>query len=194
MFGYLPPKIKDLAAKNKIEVHGGVPLLNYASMLENLQLQAIVAPIVDMEFNRCKSFIKTMECAALGVPLFASDCEPYSRVMPKDQLFSSGDDLREKLIKLKFGVKGESSAAAYRRIVERQWKWLNSPCKEGDFMLKNFWLEDNLLDIWVPLFKLKQKTLNVSLSGFVTQFEARKKAEAEKLIKKSASGEAVITL
>ena len=120
-----------------------------------------------MEFNRCKSFIKTMECAALGVPLFASDCEPYSRVMPKDQLFSSGDDLKEKLIKLKFGVKGESSATAYRRIVERQWKWLNSPCKEGDFYLKNYWLEDNLQNVWIPLFKLRQKGLTLSLKSFI---------------------------
>jgi len=36
MFGHCPPKIEDLAKKGKIEVHGGVPLLNYASMLENL--------------------------------------------------------------------------------------------------------------------------------------------------------------
>lgn len=90
-FGYCPPKLQDLVAKHKIEVHGGVAILNYPSMLENLQLQAIVAPIKDMEFNRCKSHIKYMECAALGVPLFASDYLPYSRVMPKQQLFTTSD-------------------------------------------------------------------------------------------------------
>lgn len=90
-FGYCPPKLQDLVAKRKIEVHGGVAILNYPSMLENLQLQAIVAPIKDMEFNRCKSHIKYMECAALGVPLFASDYLPYSRVMPKQQLFTTSD-------------------------------------------------------------------------------------------------------
>lgn len=133
MFGYCPPKIQDLASKHKIEVHGGVPLLNYASMLENLQLQAIVAPIADIEFNRCKSFIKTMECAAIGVPLFASNYEPYSRVMDKRQLFTTGAELKDKLMKLKFGTSGEGSAGAYRKIIEQQWHWLNSPCKEGDF-------------------------------------------------------------
>lgn len=60
--------------------------------------------------------------------------------------------------------------------------------------MKNFWLEDNLNEVWVPLFRLKQKTLGVSLDSFVKQSEARKKAEAEKVIKKSESGEAVITL
>lgn len=194
MFGYCPPKIEDLAKKGKIEVHGGVPLLNYASMLENLQLQAIVAPIADIEFNRCKSFIKTMECAAIGVPLYASNYEPYKRVMPKEQLFSSSDDLKDKLMKLKFGTGGYgSSASIYKKIIEAQWKWLNSPCHEGDFDLKNFWLEDNL-QIWIDLFRLKQKSLHVSLDAFVKQNEARKKMEAEKVIKKSASGEAIITL
>lgn len=188
MFGHCPPKIEDLAKKGKIEVHGGVPLLNYASKLENLQLQAIVAPIADIEFNRCKSFIKTMECAAIGVPLFASAYEPYKRVMPDSQLFTTGDDLREKLLKLKFG-----SSGAYRKMIEQQWNWLNSPHREGDFQLKNFWLEPNI-DIWLGLFKLKQKTLQISLNAFVDQFEKRKKAEASKIIKKSASGQAVITL
>ena len=65
-------------------MHGGLPIMNYPSMLENLQLQAIVAPIAKTTFNFCKSFIKTMEAAAIGVPLFATNCLPYSRVMPRE--------------------------------------------------------------------------------------------------------------
>jgi len=57
--------------------------MNYASKLENLQLQAIVAPIKKMAFNYSKSFIKTMEAAALGIPLFATNCLPYNRVMER---------------------------------------------------------------------------------------------------------------
>ena len=135
-----------------------------------------------------------MECAAIGVPLYASNYEPYKRVMPKEQLFNNSDELKDKLMKLKFGTGGHgSSAGVYRKIINAQWKWLNSPCHEGDFDLKNFWLEDNL-QIWIDLFRLKQKTLKISLDSFVKQNEARKKLEAEKVIKKSASGEAVITL
>ena len=69
-----------------------------------------------------------MECAALGVPLFATNCLPYNRVMPKEQLFDTADELKEKLTKLKW-----SSAHVYRSIIEKQWAWLNSPCIEGDF-------------------------------------------------------------
>ena len=185
-FGYCPPQIKDLADKRKIEVHGGVPIMNYASMLENLNLQAIVSPIKKIEFNFCKSFIKTMECAAIGVPLFATNCLPYSRVMKPTQLFDTSDELKEKLRKLKFG-----SIGIYKNIIENQWKWLNSPCREGDFNIKNFWLEDNL-NIWIDMNRLKQKTLNVSYASFIAQFNARKLAEAQSVIAKSESGEAMI--
>ena len=54
-----------------------------------------------------------MECAAIGVPLFASNYEPYKLVMPRDRLFSSSDELKQQLLKLKFG-----SAGVYKSIIE----------------------------------------------------------------------------
>ena len=108
-------------------------------------------------------------------------------------MFNNGDELKQKLMKLKFGTSGESSTGAYKKMIEAQWKWLNSPSKEGDFYLKNFWLEDNL-GIWIDLFRMKQKTLNISLDSFVKQSEARKKEEESKVIKRSSSREAVITM
>jgi len=109
-------------------VHGGVPLLNYASKFYNLGLQAVIAPIKKTEFNFCKSFIKTMECAALGIPLFATNCLPYDRVMDRDFLFDTADELKDKLMKFKWW-----SVGAYQKTIEKQWKWLNSPTIEGDF-------------------------------------------------------------
>jgi hypothetical protein len=39
--------------------------------------------------------------------------------MPKEQLFSSSDDLKDKLMKLKFGTGGYgSSANIYKKIIE----------------------------------------------------------------------------
>ena len=101
-FGYAPPKLKDLIESKKIEYHPGVPILNYPSVMENLKLQAVVAPIKDMEFNRCKSHIKFLECCASGIPLFASNSIPYSNVMDREFLFDTADELKDKLIKLKF--------------------------------------------------------------------------------------------
>lgn len=178
-FGFCPPKLQDLAAAGKIEVHGGVPIMNYPGKFESLNLQVVVAPIKDMVFNRCKSFIKYMECASLGIPLLASEYLPYDRVMPKDQLFKTGEDLKQKLMRLKF-----ASAHIYQNIIERQWKWFNSPCVEGDFSLKNFWLEDNL-NIYTDMFRLRQKSIKISANSFLRQYEERMKAEAEKTIFKN---------
>lgn len=188
-FGYCPPQIRDLADARKVEVHGGVPLLNYASVFYKLGLQAVIAPIKKTEFNFCKSHIKTMECAALGVPLYATNCLPYARVMPADRLFNNSTDLKEKLLKLKF-----MSTGSYKSIIEQQWKWLNSPCHEGDFDINNYWLEDNLNNVWIPLFKLRQKGFRMSLSNFAEQYNKRKEDEAKRTIFKSESGEAKITL
>lgn len=188
-FGYCPPQVKDLADKKLVEVHQGVPLLNYASKFDNLQLQAVVSPIKKTEFNLCKSFIKTMESAALGVPLYATNCLPYSRVMDERQLFDGSDDLKEKLMKLKW-----SSSSIYRSIIERQWSWLNTPCVEGDFYINNFWLEDNLQNVWIPLFKMRQKGLKISMKNFMTQYEKKREEEKKKLIFVSESGKAKITL
>lgn len=188
-FGYCPPQVKDLADKHKIEVHGGVPLLNYASKFYNLGLQAVVAPIKKSEFNFCKSFIKTMECAALGIPLFATNCLPYNRVMDKDFLFDTSDELKDKLMKFKWQSNG-----VYKNIIEKQWKWLNSPTIEGDFQIKNYWLEDNLANVWVPIFKMRQKGITISLTSFMKSYEERKAEEAKKVLYKSGSGKAIVTL
>jgi hypothetical protein len=163
LFGHVHESIKDLVEKRKVEYHNGTTILQYPSKLENLQLQAVVAPIIDMEFNRCKSYIKYIECCALGIPLFASNCKPYSGIMKPQFLFNDGKDLEEKLKKLKF-----SSVGAYRSIIEDNWKVFNTPKKDGDFTVKNWWLDDNL-DMWIDLFKLKPKAPTCSLSRYIKQ-------------------------
>lgn len=124
------------------------PIISYPAMIEHLQLQAVVAPLIDNEFNRCKSPIKFLECAASGIPLYASDMLPYSPVVPKDYLFKTKDELKDKLMKLKF-----ASAGAYQKIIEANWKWLNTPHKDGDYDLQNSWLEDNI-GVWLELFTM----------------------------------------
>ena len=106
-----------------------------------------------------------MECAALGIPLFATNCLPYNRVMEKRFLFDTADELKQKLTALKF-----ESPNHYRSIIESQWKWLNSPCDEGDFHLNNYWLEDNMANVWIPLSKMRQKGLCISYKSFSQQY------------------------
>ena len=137
--GYLPPKLKDLIDKKIIEHHPGTSILNYPERLRQLELNVMVAPCIDNEFNRCKSNIKWLEACALGIPLLASDIAAYQPYMPKSQLFSSTSDLMEKLEKFT-----HMSAARYAGIIDYQWKWLNSPAIECGLKLNNWWLENNM--------------------------------------------------
>lgn len=155
--------------------------MNYPSKLENLQLQAIVAPISKTTFNFSKSFIKTMEAAAIGVPLFATNCLPYCRVMDREMLFDTGAELKEKLLKFKM-----LSPERYGDIIEKNWKWLNSPHHEGDFDVKNWWLEDNI-GIHIDMLRLRSKPINVSFTSFLQQYEARKAQQEKNTIYKNES-------
>lgn len=154
-FGYCPPKLEHLLKDKKIEVHGTTPILNYPNALKSLNLQLVVAPIALNEFNFCKSPIKFLECCALGVPLLATRCLPYTGVMDDSMLFSNGEELKDKILKIKF-----MSSGAYSSLVEANYKWFCSPHEDGDFRISNCWLDDNMR-IWYDLFRLRKKPMLV---------------------------------
>ncbi|MDP2183248.1 MAG: glycosyltransferase family 4 protein [Actinomycetota bacterium] len=56
-----------------------VPIEQYAHVLQDFDIA--VAPLVDTRFNRCKSDLKYMEYAMLGLPVVASAVEPYTRTI-----------------------------------------------------------------------------------------------------------------
>lgn len=76
------------------------------------------------------------------------------------------------------------SAGAYRSIIEDQWKWLNSPCHEGDFDIQNFWLEDNL-KIFIDMSRLRQKTITISMTSFDEQYHKRQEADSQNTVYKN---------
>jgi len=49
----------------------------YPQELHNMDLDLALAPLRDSEFNRCKSNLKWIEWSNLGIPLYASNVEPY---------------------------------------------------------------------------------------------------------------------
>jgi glycosyltransferase involved in cell wall biosynthesis len=62
---------------------------DYPQKLADLQLSLALAPLRDTEFNRCKSNLKWVEWSSLGVPLVASDVEPYKNTQGKITLSSN---------------------------------------------------------------------------------------------------------
>lgn len=66
----------------RIEHHATwVPVLKYPKMLKELDLQIMIAPVVDSAFNRGKSNLKWLEGSALGIPTVAMNVGHYAQTI-----------------------------------------------------------------------------------------------------------------
>ena len=73
LMGMCPPELKPFVR----EFHELVPYNRYPRALAELDLDLAVAPLLDNDFNRCKSRLKLLEYGMLGIPVVASDVVPY---------------------------------------------------------------------------------------------------------------------
>ena len=137
--------------------------MNYPDLIGSINCQVIVQPLLNNEFNRCKSNIKFLEAAALGTPLIAQRLniyEPYT-----DLLFDDSAELQEKLDYVL------SDREKFKSIIKKQKKELDNG-RGG----KGWWLENNLED-WAQFYRLTKKCLNIDLNLIL---EEEKKKETEK--------------
>jgi glycosyltransferase involved in cell wall biosynthesis len=74
--GAFYPCLKE-ALGDRVEFHDGVPIDQYPAWCRSLSLDVAVAPLVDSRFARSKSPLKWIESTALGIPMVASDVDPY---------------------------------------------------------------------------------------------------------------------
>jgi hypothetical protein len=71
--GMCPEALRPLVT----EFHEMRPFTEYPPALAGLKIDIGIAPLADHPFNRCKSHLKILEYGALGIPVVASDLEPY---------------------------------------------------------------------------------------------------------------------
>jgi hypothetical protein len=152
------PNFKRLVKENKIRVVSQVDIAHYMHHINNLQFDAVIAPVKDTRFNHCKSDIKYLECAAVGALLFAPNCLPYSEHVPEKQLWTSNEDLIDKLLGL-YNMPDEDYGAA----IETQYMFLNQPMAHpGAPVLRNLWLDDNL-DVWRKVLFMPRNGIKIPL-------------------------------
>jgi len=151
--GHVPKKIEDLIKSKQVECVPGSDLLNYPrEMVDRGKFNAIVAPLQDNVFNRCKSNIKLLESWALGIPCIVQDLSCYS---PYTKMtFKDNNELQIQLDNLfKDKKKYIKTVKNNRKIIDY-----------GDTRSPNgWWLEKNLSK-WFQLFTAPQKTIRLDLT------------------------------
>jgi len=92
--GAYPYQLKPYIEAGEIEYHGWSPLLKLPTDLLDLNCNAVIAPLANNTFNKCKSNIKMLEAGALGLPGAYQDLDPYKDAPLK---FQTGEELIDQL-------------------------------------------------------------------------------------------------
>lgn len=82
--GYTPSEVWERIVKlvPKAKIVQGVSVWEYGEVYKHFDF--VIAPLVDNNFNNCKSELKILEAAAYKIPIICSDCLPY--------LYHTGND------------------------------------------------------------------------------------------------------
>lgn len=117
--GCYPVALKPFIDSGEMEFHNWSPLFELPQGLEQLNCNAVYAPLVDNIFNKSKSNIKMIESGAIGLPGAFQDLCTYETASFK---FKTGDELIDQLSNI---TKDFDSYMKYstdaRKYVETMW-------------------------------------------------------------------------
>jgi len=85
--------------KNKVECHPWTPVEAYPYKTAILNADIALVPLKDTAFNRCKSSIKWVEQAALGIPAVMSMVSPYREMFNGQNAVMVADNTTDQWVK-----------------------------------------------------------------------------------------------
>src|SRR5215469_123908 len=94
-----------------VEFHEGVPPREFLQKMASLNLDLVLAPLVDHKFNHCKSNLRLIEAAACGYPVIASRITPYIEANPPVVAYAEDN---EWLLKIERWLKNPDRNAAQK--------------------------------------------------------------------------------
>lgn len=151
--GGIPQQLIGEAKQGKVFHQPPSDIFNYPNTMQNRKIDLLVAPLVDNNFNRCKSNIKYLEFSALGIPMAGQNICTYNKYT--DLVFNDGHDLDNIINKLFFQKDSEKTYADIiinqRNVIEGT----DKPCT-------GWWLEKNLQKYY-NLYSIQQKTLQMEI-------------------------------
>ena len=124
----------------RIEHHNFCDIMAYPYKAAILDLDFSIIPLIDTEFNRCKSPIKWLEMAALEVPAVTSFVAPYDKMMdlvPDNGIFIAENNMqgwfdgitkmaREPITRMQMGKAARKSVEQFYDA-NKTWKiWLDA--------------------------------------------------------------------
>lgn len=133
LFGSVPQPLKQHVRSGQIEYHPWVPIYDYPVKLASLKATVCVAPLVDNDFNNCKSDLKFIEACALGTPVVCQDIATYKHTPYRFQTGTELVDLIDSIV---------SSKDIYMKL-----------CRKFRSSADHRWLEDNI-DVYKELYCL----------------------------------------
>lgn len=121
--GGFPSQLKKYVDSGKIEYHKWSHLIEYPEYIKNIGINAMVCPLADNIFNNCKSDIKFLEGASIGVPVVCQDSPTYDIC---NQRFTTGEEMLHQLNKILTDKKH------FTKIIVRNHEKLNTMWLENE--------------------------------------------------------------
>lgn len=128
--GAFPQAVLPYIRNGEMEFHTWKSLYDYPEFLKSLNVNAVVAPLQDNNFNRAKSDVKYLEASAIGVPFFGQDIDTYAHASLR---FTDGDDMVSRISNV-LGTKKTYLEHCRRGREMIESRWLESPDNYGKYL------------------------------------------------------------
>lgn len=113
--GAAPKALVPYIKSGDIEYHPWVKLMDYPYLIDKLNIQLMIAPLIENNFNKSKSDLKYLEGSCYGIPVICQDLVTYKNAPIK---FKTGDEMIDRIVEtLKEGTYKRVSTAA-RKFAE----------------------------------------------------------------------------
>jgi hypothetical protein len=127
--GAFPNAVRPYIERQEMEFYPWHALYDYPALIDKLNVNMIIAPLIDSIFNRAKSDVKWIEASALGIPIACQDMCTYDQASLK---FRTGDELI-KLISHTCGNKKQYLAESRKGHEAVSKRWLELPDNYGKY-------------------------------------------------------------
>ena len=132
-----------------------VPITLFPRHYQALGLDVVVVPLLKNTFNDCKSNIKLLEAAAIGVLPITSESEAYDPFIDRKWQFKDADGLADRIIQAR-----SLTTEAYGKAIEDNYrKFYEGQSDYYGITLNGYFLDNNLTMAMDAFFGQQDKPL-----------------------------------